>query len=105
MPTVNMPMPPTAFKVSAPPRGHCSVVKPRMVGQKNVMPTPKRVAAAKMVSAPAWAVWDKAKIPKAAKVEQPKRSPGGENLWMMGPAQNRKTSIMAEVYTSTQAEL
>jgi hypothetical protein len=31
---------------SAPPRGNCSAVTPSIVGQKNVLPTPKTVAAA-----------------------------------------------------------
>ncbi len=97
MPTASIPIPPIAFSVSAPPLGHCSDVKPKIVGQQNVMPMPNTVAAAKMVPVPAWAVRESARMPSPARAEHVKSNPGGENLWISGPAQKRRINMSAEV--------
>src|SRR5262245_49852649 len=93
-PTANMPTPPVAFSVSAPPFGNCSETTPNIVGQKKVFPTPYNVAAAKIISP---ADFERHISPAAANAEQTASSPSGDNLCTRSAAKNRNTSMMADV--------
>src|SRR5512145_2442769 len=95
-PTEIIPTPAIALIVIAPPLGNCSVTTPRVVGQKNVFPTPYIVPAAKIASgaAPALAIQ---KSPVAAMAAQAASNPSGDMRWAIGPAKKRSTAMIADV--------
>ncbi len=94
----SIPVPPIMFMSSDPPRGNCSLVTPSMVGQKNVFPTPKTVAAANAIATdvPGWRLPSQYK-PAALRIAQPSSMAGGEMACAIGPAKERKTNIKPAV--------
>ena len=68
IPTVSMPIPAMALRVSAPPFGHCSETTPSMVGQKNVLPKPYKVAKMKIIAKPC--AVDRKNKPRTANKDQ-----------------------------------
>ncbi len=65
-----------------------------MVGQKNVLPNPYSVAAARIIPPVAF---ERNMRPHAAIRALAHRRPSGESLCTIGPAKNRSTSMMADV--------
>src|SRR5262245_28671323 len=99
VPTANIPIPEMALRVKAPPLGICSDTTPSSVGQKKVLRKPYKVAAIKiMVPAAKESVYR----PTMASAALTAKRPNGDSLWTIGPAKNRKTIMMAEVYTKIQ---
>ena len=85
-----------AFRVSAPPFGHCSETTPSMVGQKNVLPKPYKVAKMKIIAKPC--AVDRKNRPRTASAAERMSRPIGVSFSTIGPAnQNLKTAMIAEV--------
>src|SRR3954451_17745175 len=95
-PTAIIPTPPIVLSSSAPPRGYCSETVPSVVGQKNDLAHPYKVAAASSM-ATLEPEFPSQYRPTAARAAQAANSPSGEILCTIGPAKNRRTTMMLAV--------